>query len=223
MRRWMDGRLGWGFWGAHAGFLAAGMVLPLVPAGLVLVSQPTMPAEFRRQLTAESQRYGTAYAEPRELVLRFRNPELPDPPAQTRRQEGQMVCEQLEHDLAIDPGPIRFVPRVMVYLLGEARLARMALEQDGDAEANRERYRRTLALIGTMVERLRLSWRMFDQDGADLTEIWLVNELASGSSRSVVGSRTLRAFGSSRERRNRTGCRPAAGGGHELGCLPGPN
>jgi hypothetical protein len=51
MRRWMDGRLGWGFWGAHAGFLAAGLILPMVTFGLVIVSQPTMPAEVRRQLT----------------------------------------------------------------------------------------------------------------------------------------------------------------------------
>ena len=110
----------------------------------------------------------------------------------------------------------------MVYLLGEARLARMALEQDGDAEANRERYRRTLSLIGTLVERLRLSWRMFDQDGADLIEIWLVNELAAVRRRIVVGSGTVRAFGSRRERRCGTQCRTAAGGGHELGCLPNP-
>jgi hypothetical protein len=187
MRRWMDGRLGWGFWCAHAGFLAAGMVLPLVPPGLFLFSQPTMPAEFRRQLTAESQRYGTAYAEPRELVLRFRNSELPGPPAQNRRVEAQMVCQQLEHDLSVDPGPIRFMPRVLAYLLGEARLARMALDQDGDAEADRERYRRTLAPIGTMVERLRLSWRMRDQDGADLTEIWLVNELSRSQAGAWLG------------------------------------
>jgi hypothetical protein len=187
MRRWMDGRLGWGFWGAHATFLAVGMILPVVPAGLVLISRPSMPAEARRQLTAESQGYGTAYAEPRELVLRFRNPDLPDVPAQSRRLEAQIVCKQLEHDLSIAPGPIRFVPREMVYLLGEARLARMALEQNGDAEANRERYRRTLTLIGTMVERLRLSWRLFDQDGADLTEIWLVNELGRSQARAWLG------------------------------------
>ncbi|HPM80811.1 MAG TPA: hypothetical protein PLF81_08925 [Candidatus Anammoximicrobium sp.] len=185
MRRWMDGRWGWGFWGAHAGFLAAGMVLPLVPVGLTVVSRPTMPAEVRRQLTAEAETYGAGYTtEPRELVLRFHDPELPKAPAQDRRAEGRIVCEQLAHDLAIAPGPIRFVPHVMVYLLGEARLARMALEQDGDAQANRERYRRILSLIGTMVERLRLSWRLFDQDGADLIEIWMVRELAGSEAAS---------------------------------------
>ena len=220
MRRWMDGRLGWGFWGAHAGFLAVGMVLPLVPAGLVLFSQPTMPAEVRRQLTAESQGYGTTYAEPRELVLRFRNPELPEVPAQNRRLEAQIVCA------ATRTRPVRrsrsdplYASR-MVYLLGEARLARMALEQDGDAEANRERYRRTLALIGTMVERLRLSWRIgrpgrrrFDRDLAG-------ERVGRRSSPIVVGSGSVRTFGSSRERRYRPECRPAASGGHELGCLP---
>ncbi len=188
MRRWMDGRWGWGFWGAHAGFLAVGMVLPLVPAGLVVVSRPTMPADVRRQLTAEAETYGTGYTtEPRELVLRFHDPELPKAPAQDRRTEGRIVCEQLAHDLAIALGPIRFVPRVMVYLLGEARLARMALEQDGESQADRQRYRRVLSLIGTMVERLRLSWRLLDQDGADLIEIFLVRELAGSEVASWLG------------------------------------
>ncbi len=76
---------------------------------------------------------------------------------------------------------------MMVYLLGEARLARMGLEGNGDAETNRERYRRTLTLIGTMVDRLRLSWRIFDQDGADLVEIWLVNELTRPQAASWLG------------------------------------
>ncbi len=187
MRRWMDGRLGWGFWGAHASFLAAVMVLPLIPAGLVLISRPTMPAEVRRQLTAEAQSYGPTYAEPRELVLRFRNPEATEAPPANRRVEGRTVCGQLEHDLSLDPGPIRFMPRVMIYLLGEARLARMALEQDDDDASDRERYQRSLSLIGTMVDRLRLSWKMFDQDGADLTEIWLVNELARSGAESWLG------------------------------------
>ncbi len=137
--------------------------------------------------------------------------------------EAQIVCEHLEHDLSVDPGPIRFMPRVLAYLLGEARLARMTLDQDGDAEANRERYRRTLALIGTMVERLRLSWRILDQDGADLTEIWLVNELGRAQAGAWLGpdlyGRLVRAVSDD----TGTECRPAAGGGHELGCLPGPN
>ncbi len=200
MRRWMDGRWGWGFWGAHAGFLALGLVLPLVPAGLAVVSRPTMPADVRRQLTAEAETYGTGYTtEPRELVLRFHDPELPKAPAQNRRTEGRIVCEQLAHDLAIAPGPIRFVPRVMVYLLGEARLARMALEQDGDAEADRQRYRRVVSLIETVVERFRLSWRLLDQDGADLIEIWLVRELAGSEVASWLGrevyERSVRALG----------------------------
>ncbi len=188
MRRWMDGRLGWGFWGAHAGFLAVGLVLPLGPAGLVLVSQPTMPAQVRRQLKAESQTYGGVYTGPRELVLRFRDPAAVHAPQADRLIEGRTAAEQLEHDLSLDPAPLRFVPRVMVYLLGEARLARMSLEQDVAAEANRERYRRTLTLIGRLVERFRLSWRLQDQDGADLVEIWLVNELGRTKADSWLGA-----------------------------------
>jgi hypothetical protein len=64
-------------------------------------------------------------------------------------------------------------------LLGEARLARMALEQDADSEPQLVRYRETIDLIDAMVRRLRLSWRLLEQDGADLIEIWLVRELGS--------------------------------------------
>lgn len=208
MRRWMDNRLGLGFWGLHGGCLAIGIVLPLVPLGLVMVSQPTMPAEVRQQLTDESRRYGAVYTEPRELVLRFRDadpvdpppryPPRQNPPPQHRRLEGQTVCELLEHDLSLDPGAIRFVPRLMVYLLGEARLARMALEQDGDSESQRERYSRTLSLIETLVRRLRLSWRLFEQDGADLIDIWLVRELDRPQAKtwldSEVYARVVRAL-----------------------------
>lgn len=188
MRRWMDGRVGRGFWGAHAGFLAVGLVLPLGPAGLVLVSQPTMPAQVRRQLEAESRTYGGVYTEPRELVLRFLDPAAVHAPPADRLVEGRTAAEQLEDDLSLDSAPLRFVPRVMVYLLGEARLARMSLEQDVAAEANRERYRRTLTLTGRLVERFRLSWRLQDQDGADLIEIWLVNELGWAQAESWLGA-----------------------------------
>jgi ABC-type transport system involved in multi-copper enzyme maturation permease subunit len=211
MRRWMDGRLGLSYWVAHGGFLAMGSVLPLVPLGLVMISQPTMPAEVRRQLMDEARRYGTGWPEPRELVLKFREPEpaefgamgagagmgggmIPDsgpadlPPPLSRQLEGRIVREQLEHDLSRDPGPVSFTPRVMAYLLGEASLARMALEQDGAGASQQERYRRTLALIETMVRRMRLSWRMIEQDGADLIEIWLVHELARPQAKTWLDS-----------------------------------
>jgi hypothetical protein len=55
-----------------------------------------------------------------------------------------------------------------------------------------------LALIETMVRRMRLSWRMIEQDGADLIEIWLVNELARPKARtwldSEVYARLVRAL-----------------------------
>jgi hypothetical protein len=191
MRRWMDSRLGLGFWGTHGGLLAIGILAPLIPLGLTLAWQPTMPGSVRRPLQDEAQRYGASLTDPRELVLRFRDsepgqapsPQDDKPPPQSRLEEGQMVCDALATDLALDAGPIRFVPRVTSYLLGEARLARMALQQHGDSPSRRERYCRAVALLETFVQRLRLSWRVFEQDGADLIEIWLVAELARPEAR----------------------------------------
>ena len=221
MRRWMDGRVGWRFWGVHAGFLAFGIFVPLVPVGWVMALQPAMPGAVRRQLTAEARDYGIDYREPWEVVLQFRKPEsrnrelsdvlvrdgrvedregwIPgggmggmegaseDLPPQSRAVEGQIVRERLEHDLSIVPGPLRFMPHVFRYLLGEVRWAQMALEHDSEAALQRERYRHTLSLLETMVRRLRLSWRIFDQDGADLIEIWLVRELARPEAETRLG------------------------------------
>jgi hypothetical protein len=225
MRRWMDGRLGWGFWGAHAGFLVAGLVLPLVTFGLVILSQPTMPAEVRRQLAEERMRYRTvniSYQGPQELVLRFHapnseeamgmaamgagmmaqdhEPKSEEPPPASPIAEGQIIRQQLVQDLALDSRAIRYTPTTWPrFLLGEARLARMALEQDADSEPQLVRYRETIDLIDTMVRRLRLSWRLLEQDGADLIEIWLVRELARPDARQLLDrdlyTRVVRSLG----------------------------
>lgn len=191
MRRWMDSRLGLGFWGTHGGLLAIGILAPLIPLGLALAWQPAMPGSVRRPLQDEAQRYGASLSDPRELVLRFRDsepgqapPSQDDkPPPQSRTEEGQLVCDALATELALDVGPIRFVPRVTSYLLGEASLARMALQQHGDSPSRRERYCRAVSLLETFVQRLRLSWRLLEQDGADLIEIWLVAELGRPEAR----------------------------------------
>lgn len=191
MRRWMDSRLGLGFWGTHGGLLAIGILAPLIPLGLALAWQPAMPGSVRRPLQDEAQRYGASLTDPRELVLRFRDsepgqapPSQDDkPPPQSRTEEGQLVCDALATELTLDVGPIRFVPRVTGYVLGEASLARMALQQHGDSPSRRERYCRAVSLLETFVQRLRLSWRLLEQDGADLIEIWLVGELSRPEAR----------------------------------------
>jgi hypothetical protein len=225
MRRWMDSRLGWGFWGAHATFLAAGLILPLLTFGLVILSQPTMPAEVRRQLAEERMRYRTVNISsqgPQELVLRIHaanseeamglaamgagmtvqdhDPKSEEPPPASPIVEGQIIRQQLVQDLSLDSRAIRYTPTTWPrYLLGEARLARMALEQDADSEPQLVRYRETMDLIDTMVRRLRLSWRLLDQDGADLIEIWLVGELARPDTRQLLDrdlyARVVRSLG----------------------------
>jgi hypothetical protein len=203
MRRWMDGRLGWGFWGAHGGFLGAGLLLPVIPLLLVMLSQPTMPAEVRRQLAEETKRYRTmsiSYQELQELVLRVHDPNSEEPPPASPIAEGQIIRQQLVQDLALDSRAIRYTPTTWPpYLLGEARLARMALEQDADSEPQLVRYRETIDLIDTMVRRLRLSWRLLEQDGADLIEIWLVRELARPDAQQLLGrdlhTRVVRSLG----------------------------
>ncbi len=201
MRRWMDGRLGWGFWGTHAGLLSAGLLLPLGPAVMVIVSQPTMPAEVRRQLMKEAEsyrrEYGTwAFYEPQELVPWTRDPDSDEPLPENRTIEGQIIRERWRHQLASDleplavPAsrrPVRLTPQWPRFLFGEALLARQALARDADDELKLQRYRETMALIDTMIDRLRRSWRLVEQDGADLFEIWLTRELMRPETRQYLG------------------------------------
>jgi hypothetical protein len=213
MSRWMDGRLGWGFLGTHTSLLAVGMLLPLGPAVMVIVSQPTMPAEVRRQLTEEAERYQReygvwAFSEPQELVPWTRDPNSDEPLPENRLIEGQIIRERWRNLLGseLEPlampasrRPVRFTPQWPRFLFGEATLARQALERDADSELQLQRYRETMDLIDTLIDRLRRSWRLFEQDGADLIEIWLVRELMRPDTRQHLGDelygRLVRSLG----------------------------
>ncbi len=189
MRRWMDHRLGWGFWSPVAGVLAFGLVGPLLPLGWDMARQPGMPAEVRQQLWMEAEAaMRTDTIAPRELRISYRELERNGPPgAVCHRTELEAILEQFEQGLSGDSRPVRFEYAKMRILLGEVRLARMGLEQEPESESQRRRYRRVMDLLGTLVERLRLSGRLIDQDGADLSEICLVNELLCGEAESWLG------------------------------------
>lgn len=70
-RRWMDRRFGPSYWGAHAGFLVAMLLLPAVPILAIMVKQPGMPSDVARELAAavDSSLYTPIPAQPLELVL----------------------------------------------------------------------------------------------------------------------------------------------------------
>lgn len=70
-RRWMDRRFGPSYWVAHAGCLAAMLLLPAVPILAIMARQPGMPADVARELAAavDSSLYTPIPAHPLELVL----------------------------------------------------------------------------------------------------------------------------------------------------------
>ena len=55
-------------------------------------------------------------------------------------------------------------------------------------------YRQWLELLVAVHDRLRLSWRLIEQDQADVIEIWLVEELKAPEARQRSGGRIADAL-----------------------------
>lgn len=185
MRRWMDRRLGWGFWGVHAGLLVTAMVLPATPFLLAVVTQPGMPADVREQLTAEAAGYLPNFSEPPELTLPPES-ELPAP-SRHRLSAWRPFREQIRQALSTHYGAFSIRSDLIAYLQGEARLARMKIVQDDQPRVARDCYSESLDLLRVIASRLRMSWRLCEQDQADLLEIWLIKELMNPQVRVWLG------------------------------------
>ncbi len=200
MRRWMDHRLGWGFWSPVAGVLVLGIVGPLLPLGWDMARQPGMPGEVRQRLLDEVAASRGAF-KAQELRITYRPWE--ESPHQVSGEETRAaVChrseledalERFEQALLADTRPLRFDAATLRILLAEIGLARLAWEQqpeseaEAESEAGQQRYRRAVGLLGTLIERWRGSDRLIDQDGADLGEMGLVNELSGSDAERRLG------------------------------------
>ncbi len=194
MRRWMDHRLGWGFWSPVAGVLVLVIVGPLLPLGWDMARQPGMPVELRQQLLEEvSASRGAIEAQELRITYRPREESLLQVPGEERRtavchrSELADALERFEQALLADTRPLRFDKATLRILLAEISLARMAWERQPDSEEMGQRYGRAMGLLGTLIERWRGSDRLIDQDGADLGEMGLVHELSGSDAERRLG------------------------------------
>jgi ABC-type transport system involved in multi-copper enzyme maturation permease subunit len=95
--------------------------------------------------------------------------------------------KDLETQLAENPGPIRYSPACQ-FLLSEATLMRLNLNQSPTDEANLDRYRRVMRLLNDVVGRLRSSWRLIDQSAADQLERAMLADMKRQDAREVLGA-----------------------------------
>ena len=95
--------------------------------------------------------------------------------------------ETIEIQLSKHAGPLKF-SRAMHLVAAEAMLTRLNLDETPNDPTFLDRYRKSMQLLDQIVKRMRLSWRLVDQDAADRMECWLLDQVQSKGSRELLGN-----------------------------------
>ena len=178
-RRWMDGRLGWGYWLSHAGCLAVAVLLPAIPFLSTLTQSTGMSRQLTAQFTRDAERYAAFDKSPVELTFPKTQNSISDNGSDVKVST---LAEQLEQH----PGAIGF-GQPLGYLLSLAEYTRIRL-QAGESEALLDQFRNDVALLQTMVQRLRLSPRLIEQDAADQVERWMLFLVKQANAEELLGT-----------------------------------
>jgi ABC-type transport system involved in multi-copper enzyme maturation permease subunit len=98
----------------------------------------------------------------------------------------------VESQLASHGGPLKGPPFALQFVHREASLASLRLDSDSTSDTKNEttskRYQRAIGLLHSIVERLRMSPRIIEQEYADRLEAWLVHELSKPTRRETLGT-----------------------------------
>lgn len=201
-RRWMDRRLGWGYLFANVGFAALMMFLPIVPRVARSLTEPRMPSEVKRELSAIAPPGISASTPLKELVIAGEihgepvaegEPVKPKNPPRPIADEWAEKLAQVRDQLDSSQVPISAASGTALESL--RRIAELCLLAEGNRSltpAERDQatkiYPETVRLLAQAAGRLRMSHRLIEQDMADLVEIWLIKELRRAGSRERLGS-----------------------------------
>lgn len=196
-RAWMDRRTGWRNWMGPAGWLLLTLVLPLSYFIFYTISYPTLTAQAKRQLLSIVAQSPSVVQHPYELLSLQVQPN-----SGTLAERREACLAFYRRQLAEHAGPITTssIPRT---LIADAMLTRLRDPGASQIAATR-RYRESIALLIQLHDRLRLSDRLWDQDQADVIEMWLVEEMKdsqasqrfgqelAGQLRRIFGNPTMR-------------------------------
>jgi len=218
MHPWMDGRTDMRYWLGHAGFLSVAVVLPAVPYLITAATYPSMPGSANREFVSLARSLRGRRVEPMELVfsepkqldlpmedlamedlamggneLSAATPVAPIVSAEIDKIELGFVdqvkarIETIEIQLSKTSGPLKF-SRATHLVAAEAMLTRLNLDETPNDPTFLDRYRKSMQLLDQIVKRMRLSWRLVDQDAADRMECFLLDQVQSKGSRELLGN-----------------------------------
>lgn len=94
--------------------------------------------------------------------------------------------ESIQEQLAQRSGAVTW-SKAVSFLAAEAVLTRAQLDIEPTNELSKARYQTAMQILQVVVTRMRLSWRLIDQEGADRIERWMVEQVKAKEAREMLG------------------------------------
>ncbi|MCA9127898.1 MAG: ABC transporter permease [Planctomycetales bacterium] len=195
MRRWMDCKHDRIFWAGQTAWLVGLTLVPTIPLMVTLGTTESMSRETRAELMAVVQQtqFTSALIQPTELMLTTKqtaNEGLEGENHLSPKDAFQTAKDALRNQLTSSDGAVQVNPRIFDFLRFEISMARMRLTGDPAQQPDRAQtianYNELLRITLQIARRGRLSYRLIDQDGADLLEIALLTELDHAGSSATI-------------------------------------
>lgn len=190
-RDWMDRRHDRWMWSRHAVLGGLFLLLPLTSFVGYWASFPSMSRVTQRDLQLIVRQGSISYGGPRELFAlyaQFYTDELLN-----QKGEWKVTQEGIRLGLSQDTGAVTSSNAHITCIAAalNLRLCDQSAESTSLKETLIDDYREWLTLLLDIHDRLRLSWRLIEQDQADAIEMWLVEELKASGARDRLGSELL--------------------------------
>lgn len=186
-RRWMDRRFGKRFWFTQAGYAVSILLLPALPHIVALVLEPGMSRQVRSQIDSVVADSSAYLRTPSELVLNqdAENETQFESFVQSWNEQINSVQSQLRATTSIGVSSERTVRKIFAINL----LVGMSI-QPNESSVSAEHldlFQRSLVVLSDIVDRMRNSPLVIDQDFADSIEIAMVRQMRRAGVRVALG------------------------------------
>jgi hypothetical protein len=205
-RDWMDRRTDRRMWIRHIALAIVFVALPVSGFLVYLVTFPRMSGQARSTLQTVAFENSHLYGGPLELNISTPRQSASDPsevdPSTLVRSKMEVIRDSLldSQQRGSQALSTSYVHHICIAAAIRLRLAE-GLEEERPAETGAEietepldtftGYREWITLLLDIHDRLRLSWRLLEQDQADAIEMWVVEELKAKSAQQRLGDSLL--------------------------------
>ncbi|KAA1261374.1 ABC-2 family transporter protein [Rubripirellula obstinata] len=188
MKRHMDDRRDLRFWLINFAAIAVGIVgLPIAQCAYQISQFPTISESRRAELQSMAMKFGTDSASPFAIMRVDWNENDYLSKTWDGKPTGQQIAKRLDaiqdrpQDWLEIPSrasqPLQFDTSVLEASIGSAEYYRLRMVDD-PSEAAMEQFEAWCEFLIEYGQRMRLSSRLWDQDGADEVAIWLTHTFA---------------------------------------------